>query len=953
MSLDARAIRSSYLPGSGFRTPALIFAAGIGIGVFVWFLASSLQPMVHPDRPIEYVFLGASPLLLGAVAVPSIILLALGHRRLMRAIPVDRAVGSADSYLVPLALLGVAPAAGLVLLPDAAPRLSVLTYLLVDLRAWWALALVGTAIVRLDRLRGWPLWIRMRRTFGRAEGDPQFRREAALFLLLLSFSLLSARYLRFTSVLHGDEPKYLRYCENFYQGRGFEVGNVQPVEELTLAYRPPIARNLQLFATGVREDVALLVEDARRFFGGDFGMRFNRAQFVEGWFLHGRNGGFYQVHNPGLSFVLFPAYFIDRHFFATSAGYQDVFPTLLPATNFLILLIWSIWSVVLYRLFRAYSGRDGLAWILAATAMLTMPVAAFGFQIYPEALGGLIVAGAFLWLMFREPDTTPLMLAVFWGAAVAFLPWLHVRFILMSLVLGAWAVFTLRRRRFAFAGGYAVVFAALCLYAYHLTGSFRPDAMYEAEGGASPWRLRDALEAMAAYPLDRIWGFLPHAPVYLFALPGWLLAMRRSPRVALLAALLIASLVVPSAGHGFTAAGATPLRHLVAVVPLAMIALASTLIAYGHRRWVQVAFMVLLVISLDASISYNLHHQKETGRMIDAAVSGWAPNLLFPWTHAQPWRHWTGTFALFLIWVGVLVALVLLPLLRRGETGARATVELPHLLAGAVVFLALATGATALGGEWIRADYAVPLRDARNASIDFAAGLDRCRICYSSLRGEIGRGEVAVGVEHDFDFYALNNDVRAGEEVVFHASAATQEGSGWGTLSIDFGDGASARVELLDRTEVRHVYRSTGEHDATARFTPFGSTPLQRSAAIGVRSAVVDLDELPDVPAQVREATLRGAISEVRLGPQGFVVDLRDGGAAESIWLFAWSPDGWRTLERSEYSSIPAGTWIAVTAMSDGASYRTPPVVVRQPASELTIGAPVVLFPERGPASGN
>src|SRR5688572_10343293 len=127
MSPDLRPTGPSYLPGSGFRTPALIFAAGLGIGAFVWFVASSLQPMVHAERPIEYVFLGASPLLLVLVAVPAILALALGHRRLMRAIPLDRAVGCGDRYLVPLALLGIAPVAGLVLLPGAAPRLSVLT----------------------------------------------------------------------------------------------------------------------------------------------------------------------------------------------------------------------------------------------------------------------------------------------------------------------------------------------------------------------------------------------------------------------------------------------------------------------------------------------------------------------------------------------------------------------------------------------------------------------------------------------------------------------------------------------------------------------------------------------------------------------------------------------------------------------------------------------------------
>ena len=74
----------------------------------------------------------------------------------------------------------------------------------------------------------------------------------------------------------------------------------------------------------------------------------------------------------------------DRVTFLRDVIFNELFfPTLLPTTNLLILLIWSIWSVVLYRLFRAFSGRDGLSWMLAATAMLTMPVASLGFQIYP------------------------------------------------------------------------------------------------------------------------------------------------------------------------------------------------------------------------------------------------------------------------------------------------------------------------------------------------------------------------------------------------------------------------------------------------------------------------------------------------------------------------------------------------------------------------------------------
>jgi hypothetical protein len=128
-----------------------------------------------------------------------------------------------------------------------------------------------------------------------------------------------------------------------------------------------------LFGEAVRQDARYLMSDARMLLTQGLSARYNRAQFVEGWFVHGRNGGFYQVHNPGLSVVLCPAYFVDRHILSTSAGYQGVFPTRLAVTNLLLLMLWAVWGVTVFRLLRAALQREGLAWLLAAAAMLTMP----------------------------------------------------------------------------------------------------------------------------------------------------------------------------------------------------------------------------------------------------------------------------------------------------------------------------------------------------------------------------------------------------------------------------------------------------------------------------------------------------------------------------------------------------------------------------------------------------
>jgi hypothetical protein len=750
---------------------ALLGASAAAMAVYAWFTASLLLPLAPAGRPVEYIFLGASFVLPLGIALAAAAGLALIHRRWIG--PLHPAPWSYDAldYLAPLTLLAAAPLAGVALVSGVAWVLPVLLYVLVDLRVWWTLAIAITVIVRFDAKRGKPWRHAAERLVDRiGPSGRTFALDAALFLGLITLAIASSPILRFTSVLHGDEPKYIRYCESFYQGQGVEVGHQRPFSELTLAYSPPVWRNAVLFARAVRTEAGNLAQDFRTLLR-DPHHQFNRGTYTDAWFFIGKDGGFYQVHNPGLSVLLFPAYFIDRHFISTSAGYQHVFPAQMPVTNLLLLIIWAVWGVVLFRLLLASTGRTALSWTLAGMAMVTMPVAAFPFQVYPETTGGLIVASLILWLLFGNPDGTRVSRVAAAGAAAAFLPWLHIRMILLSLVLVGAAMLTLRRRRVPFAAAYAFGIAALSLYSYHLTGSLRPDAMYSTEGGPSAWTLSFALESARAIPFDRIWGFFPHAPFYLLSLAGWVPLFRAQPRLATLLVLSIAALVVPAAGHGFSAAGATPLRQSVAVVPLAIIPLAWTLITWGSSRCVRASSAVLAVVSLDMAWSYNRWHIKETGRMIDSAISGWTTNLLFPWAHSVAWAEWKGTFVLFLLWVVVAAVLFVAPLAgRRRRAASPARLSIADVLLATIAFVLLATGATALGGEWTRGDYFLPLARAREMAAQYAAGTDRCRACYSSLRGEIGRSDILADEDVRFAFVTEWSDVALGEAVRFVAT---------------------------------------------------------------------------------------------------------------------------------------------------------------------------------------
>ena len=116
-----------------------------------------------------------------------------------------RRLGQSD-FAKPLLLLSLAP---LALVPGAAPRLSVLLYLLVDLRPWWVTAIVIASL----REAGVRFGLHTRSTAAAS---------AILFVMLATWAIATTPQLRFDEALHGDEPKYSR---GPLAGRG---GLVQP-----------------------------------------------------------------------------------------------------------------------------------------------------------------------------------------------------------------------------------------------------------------------------------------------------------------------------------------------------------------------------------------------------------------------------------------------------------------------------------------------------------------------------------------------------------------------------------------------------------------------------------------------------------------------------------------------------------------------------------------------------
>src|SRR5205814_6602811 len=146
--------------------------------------------------------------------------------------------------------------------------------------------------------------------------------ELGVIAAILAIVVSTSPRIRFSSVPVGDEPKYLRYAENWWQGRGMDMDGIQDVSNIPATkQRPRFLRNFAGLIPAVEGDFSELVSDVS-FLGNSkhWGHQFNRATYVGNWFVTGKNGGLYQIHQPGISVALAPAYAIDRWLFDHGQG---------------------------------------------------------------------------------------------------------------------------------------------------------------------------------------------------------------------------------------------------------------------------------------------------------------------------------------------------------------------------------------------------------------------------------------------------------------------------------------------------------------------------------------------------------------------------------------------------------------------------------------------------------
>jgi hypothetical protein len=378
--------------------------------------------------------------------------------------------------------------------------------------------------------------------------------------------------------------------------------------------------------------------DLRDEYGGE-----EWAEFVPGplrphWGGPRADGRPFPAHSPGLPLLLAPAY--------AALGREGCV--------LLMTLVAAATALVSRRLALQLTGDEAAsraAWLAAAGP----PLFFYSFHLYTEAPSAL-AAGSSLALLLGAPGMAAAALA---ATCAATLPWLHVKMIPAAVALGLVALVRLRGRALAsflvVAGAAA---AAFCVYYASVFGLASPLALYggvPADARVLTWR------ALPGLLLDRSFGLLPIAPVFVLALAGLPAVLRR--REAWPHALVGLAVLAPLLSWRMWWGGqCPPARFLVPMVPFLAVALALRLARprAGLARWLPGLVLtgaVLCVVAVAEPAARVLLNRGNRPTRLWAALSdgipigGYLPTL----THASE-----RDTRLALVWIAALLLLLAL-----------------------------------------------------------------------------------------------------------------------------------------------------------------------------------------------------------------------------------------------------------------------------------------------------
>jgi hypothetical protein len=277
------------------------------------------------------------------------------------------------------------------------------------------------------------------------------------------------------------------------------------------------------------------------------------------------------------------------------------------ALSLMMAVVAGFVALQIFELLRREGIADTRAMLWSLLMTLSPPLLSHSFLFFTEIPSALLV----LWLVrtVSSGALSPARGAAV-GVGIGLLPLIHVRNIGFVIVLGPWVAMRLWRARATSAGGWCAAAAAVPLAIRSAAQWTFWGTLLTSPHARPDWSLpvltviAQSLENLAGMFADRHVGLLIVAPIYLLAIPGFVLLFRRSSRIAMpvlvLSMTYVATVAIPWINvHGWTGGFAPAARMILPAVALLAIPVAIAADAARNVFRAAVVILVLLQVGID------------------------------------------------------------------------------------------------------------------------------------------------------------------------------------------------------------------------------------------------------------------------------------------------------------------------------------------------------------------
>lgn len=326
----------------------------------------------------------------------------------------------------------------------------------------------------------------------------------------------------------------------------------------------------------------------------------------------------YSKHTPGLPLMLIPPFLFGENLGKLVAPLAHD-PTLQPKILVLTLRIsMAIVAALLCWIFflfaRDFTKNPNVAFLSWLIFAVTSPLLFYSHLIYPEIPASLIMIIIFYRFLSRKALSP---LSYLWiGLGTAFLPWLGVKYIILSLglfgiVLTKYWKSSLKKGRntLLFLAPLLVSGGLFLFHLWSLYGNIWPSSLYRGylPSGSSPslaifhLRFNEFFRWGLSYLFDQRIGIFPYSPIYLIAIPGAVILLReRKPKIFPLIGIFILYWGFCSLAY-YTGGYCPPGRTLLPVLWILALFMAAA-IAWGKNSCSIPVQRLLLFSSIGVSI---------------------------------------------------------------------------------------------------------------------------------------------------------------------------------------------------------------------------------------------------------------------------------------------------------------------------------------------------------------